>query len=74
MPPFFQFPATDKDMADERTHEAGATIALLIKGPVLMAVHLLKMYILCLGREFCRMRNNKMAAVRIFFHVVVLWR
>jgi len=34
---------------------------------VLMAVHLLRMYILYLGRELCRMRNNKMAAMRIFF-------
>jgi hypothetical protein len=65
---FFKFPATcDKAMADKRTREAGATLALLIGALVLMAVHLLKMYIVYLGRELCRMRNNNMAAVRIFF-------
>ena len=50
---FFKFPATyDKDMADERTREVGATRALQIEGLALMAVHV-KMYILCLGRELC---------------------
>ena len=44
---FFKFPATcGKDMADERTREAGATLALLIEGLVLVALLLLKMYIL----------------------------
>ena len=62
-------------MLEERTHEAGPTLVLLIEGLVLMAVHLLKMYILCLGKELCRMRNNKMAAMRFFFfQVVFLWR
>jgi len=65
---FLKFPVKcGKDMADERTHEAGATLALLIEGLVLMAAHLIKMYILYLGRELCKMRNNKMAAVRNFF-------
>jgi len=72
---FLKFPATyDEDMVNECTREAGATLALLIEGPVLMAVHLLKIYILYLGRELCGMRNNKMAVVRIFFQMVVLWR
>jgi hypothetical protein len=72
---FFKFPArSGKDMADERNREAAATLALLIEALVLMVVHLLKMYILYVGKELFRMRNNKMAAVRFFFYLVVLWR
>jgi hypothetical protein len=63
----FKFPATcDKDMADERTREAGSTLSLLIEGLVLVAISSKNVH-LYLGKESGRMRNNKMAAVRIFF-------